>query len=190
MIRSLQILRGVAALLVVGFHARPVMDIPADSWLDSLFSMGYAGVNLFFIISGFIMCYTTDSRTKPLKFIGRRLVRIAPLYWLLLLFHKGLRSLTDPQTYLSMFFIPLSPQSPPFLGYATWMVGWTLNYEMFFYLVFFLSLFFGKYRMVMVYAVFASLHLLFMHLTAQTGLLRSFDPYTQIPPPTNRLILA
>lgn len=143
MIRSLQILRGIAALLVVFYHARLVFDIPHDSWFYALSGIGYAGVNLFFIISGFIMCYTTDRRTGPLKFMGRRLVRIAPLYWLILLFHAGFHSLTDPQTYLSMLFIPLSVQSPPFLGFAAWTVGWTLNYEMFFYPVFALSLLAG-----------------------------------------------
>lgn len=181
MIRSLQILRAIAALLVVFYHAIQEIDIPHDSWFYSLSGIGFAGVNLFFIISGFIMCYTTDSRTEPLKFIGRRLVRIAPLYWLILLFHGGFHSLTDPDTYISMLFIPLSVQSPPFLGFAAWTVGWTLNYEMFFYLVFSLSLLAGKFRMVAVYAVFAALHVLFMYLSSQTDLLRSFDPYTELP---------
>lgn len=61
------------------------------------------------------------------------------------------------------------------------MVGWTLNYEMFFYLVFFLSLFVGKYRMAAVYVVFAALHLLFMHFSSEANLFRSFDPYAELP---------
>lgn len=180
MIHTLQILRGIAALLVVFYHVRTHVIIPHDSWFFVFASIGYAGVNLFFIISGFIMCYTTGSHNNPWKFIGRRLVRIVPLYWLLLLFHTGVHSLTDPQTYLSMLFIPLEPDMPPFLGYATWMVGWTLNYEMFFYLLFFVSLFVGRYRYVLVFTILAALHVLFIYLSG-VGFLQSFDPYTDLP---------
>lgn len=179
MIKSLQILRGVAALLVVLYHATDPGVLPQsmDSWV--LCRVGSIGVNLFFIISGFIMYHVTDNHSNPWKFIGRRLVRIVPLYWILLFFGKGLGAFSNPMAYKSMFFLPLTPDGAPFFGWAYWNVGWTLNYEMFFYLVFFGAMFLGKHRFWAIGVVFTLLHVAFMALT-HSPLAASFSPYTQI----------
>jgi exopolysaccharide production protein ExoZ len=110
--------------------------------------IGQAGVDLFFVISGFIMVVTTWSRpTSAGAFMLRRAIRIAPTYWIyttllalfVLLFPSVLKLTVTPGHYLwSMLFIPhMSPfdQVAPLL-----QPGWTLNYEMFFYCVFAVAL--------------------------------------------------
>ncbi|NJN75784.1 MAG: acyltransferase [Synechococcaceae cyanobacterium RL_1_2] len=83
MLYSVQYMRAIAALLVVIGHA---------AWkgeqysYDPLFwfQIGGSGVDLFFIISGYIMCYTVDKKKINLfNFIKARIVRIMPLYWIL-----------------------------------------------------------------------------------------------------------
>lgn len=179
MIYSLQILRAIAAMMVVLFHYAtwhgPIFSDYTE--FQNYLAAGNYGVNLFFIISGFVMYYVTPREIAPLKFIGRRIIRIIPLYWILLLTHKGLKSFSDLDTLKSMFFIPLSTDSAPFYGYATYTPGWTLNYEMFFYGLLFVSLFFKKYRYTVVMALFIFLHALFCYFTGTT-LLNSFNPHT------------
>src|SRR5690625_5435152 len=89
MVLSVHYLRGLAALLVVCFHYRyylnesfPVVDIG-----DILFSNGAYGVDLFFIISGFIICYSTERIEKfpALSFAMKRFFRIYPLLFVSLI---------------------------------------------------------------------------------------------------------
>ncbi len=84
-LRSVQCLRAVAALFVVGFHATLLLH---DNFLPGLkpWDNGNSEVDLFFVISGFIM--TVSSRRLLgqadgwRRFIVLRLVRIVPMYWL------------------------------------------------------------------------------------------------------------
>lgn len=133
-IGNLQVLRGVAALGVVFYHTD--FRLPGDTHTD------FRGVATFFIISGFIMCYI--SRADPEMFFRRRLQRIVPLYWLCtavtlaLAASMVLRPWRWPPGFLahlrdSFFFLPADQY--PVLG-----VGWSLNYEMYFYLLFAVAL--------------------------------------------------
>ena len=98
------------------------------------FWWGQAGVDLFFVVSGFIMVYVSrDVFGKPgaaIDFLQRRIIRIVPLYWIatgafvLLINHA-----VDKYVLLSMFFVPFDP-------FPIVRPGWTLNYEMAFYLLF------------------------------------------------------
>ena len=85
MIISVQFLRAIAALFVVISHISLKglqYNINSFQW----FHIGGSGVDLFFIISGFIMCYTTHNRNISFtKFIFARCKRILPLYWLVTL---------------------------------------------------------------------------------------------------------
>jgi exopolysaccharide production protein ExoZ len=136
-VRSIQYLRAVAAMMVVTFH------IGASFGHD--FAFGIAGVDLFFVISGFIMWMVTrQAEANAPDFLLRRLLRIAPLYWLITLF-VAFAAHALPHWFpmdkpsfahvaLSMLFVPhLSQlgQDFPLVGQ-----GWTLTYEMFFYIVF------------------------------------------------------
>lgn len=147
---TIQYLRGVASVMVVLHHIRnpwPNLYNPLET-----FDMGEAGVDIFFIISGVVM-YVSSRVETPAVFAGLRLIRVAPLYWILTLGAAGLLLLSGgakPGTalvndvILSALFIP--HHSSIFTG-TIWPVlnpGWTLYFEMFFYLIFAVGLFFRK----------------------------------------------
>jgi peptidoglycan/LPS O-acetylase OafA/YrhL len=148
---GIQYLRGVAAMMVAVFHLSSQMPRMGydGPWLPGLSS----GVDIFFVISGFIMWVTTSGRpVTPIAFWRRRIVRIVPLYWLVttlmvvLMFvaPHALQSSRFAAAHVvsSYFFLP-APH-PVTHGLDPVVVpGWTLNYEMFFYLVFGLFLFAG-----------------------------------------------
>ena len=124
-LQSIQVLRGVAAMAVVAHHAFPGSA-----------SVGAAGVDLFFVISGFIMA-TCSALRRPGEFLADRAWRIYPL-WLIALTPWLLMT---PQTPLEMVrSITLWPVfEGQFLNPALG-VGWTLSFELVFYLAFALSL--------------------------------------------------
>lgn len=159
MLNSIQILRAIAAWIVVFHH---YMQITYNFKLMDPLSValqryGAIGVDLFFVISGFVI-YLSVSRkpVTPLEFAKHRIARVVPAYWLftsitaaLLICLPGVIPFTgfEPLFFLkSIFFIPaLNPSGIEYFPIVT--VGWTLNYEMMFYGVFFASLFLpGKYR--------------------------------------------
>lgn len=133
-LRSIQYLRALAALSVVLYHA--------GQWSGPGFAIGAAGVDLFFVISGFVMGLTIqDPAAAPKTFISHRLWRIGPPYWLVSLLVFGLALSWPrllPRVYpvagdlaLSLLFIPhLDPAGMPF---PLLPVGWSLTYEMVFY---------------------------------------------------------
>ncbi|NBW48550.1 MAG: acyltransferase [Betaproteobacteria bacterium] len=137
--------------MVVWLHAKELTP-----GMNEYFRSGFgaAGVDLFFVISGLIMMVSTANKEiTPWEFFVRRIQRIAPLYWLAMTL-LVLVALVAPQlqrsttlgwshVVASYFFIPMD--SPSFPGHM-WPVlvpGWTLNYEMAFYAIFAISLFFG-----------------------------------------------
>jgi exopolysaccharide production protein ExoZ len=161
-IDNIQVLRAVAALLVVFVHL--------DVFLRALGlePFGHGGVDLFFVISGFIMVYTTRSRPiGPGAFMANRLTRIAPIYWLITvavyavaLAAPALLQATsaDPvQLIKSLLFVPFQKSNG--LVQPVLFVGWTLNFEMFFYASFALGLMFPQRRVgaIAVMALLASL---------------------------------
>jgi len=135
--------RGIAALAVVLGHS---LAHPLPRLSDGAALLGIGGVTLFFVISGFIMVVTTGpSRFDPGAFMLRRLLRIVPLYYLLTALTAVLvlampsvfrHTAFDPVHLVkSLLFIPDhrpgSEEIVPLLK-----LGWTLNFEMFFYAVF------------------------------------------------------
>jgi exopolysaccharide production protein ExoZ len=149
---ALQSLRALAALLVVFDHAADLTadhGLPAEPFHSFALFAGAQGVALFFILSGFIMTYTSSSALEPppltraRRFASRRILRIVPLYWLLtalIAVPTFILSLSHPvhitlaDDLRSLFFIPYAD----FAGHMTPVlpVGWTLNYEMAFYALF------------------------------------------------------
>ena len=147
---SIQYLRAFAASAVVAYHASNTL-LGHTGHLINL-DYGTYGVDIFFVVSGFIMFYTTfGTAIRPGTFFVKRLIRIFPMYFILstVLFAMVVVKPTffsqesaDVVAYCeSIFFIPhWNPRLhdlQPILG-----PGWTLNYEMFFYLLFAASLFF------------------------------------------------
>lgn len=143
MVVVIQYLRGLAAVLVVYAHLdTQVSRISADYQLPYA-SVGIWGVDIFFVISGFIMYVVAiESDVGPGHFLIRRAVRIVPLYWLLTAVivagayvAPAMLSSTrlDPGHILaSLLFLPWP--NPAYEGYWPVLIpGWTLNYEMYFY---------------------------------------------------------
>lgn len=142
----LQVLRGVAALMVVighAIHQSPGFEsaFPTEYWKQGW----QAGVDLFFVISGFVMVYVTNKREQsPKQFLAMRAARIVPIYWFFTL-ASALTIIVAPQLYranelsvkhlvLSMLFVPHLTASS---GWTPLIKqGWTLNYEVFFYILF------------------------------------------------------
>ncbi|QLJ67737.1 acyltransferase [Serratia marcescens] len=155
-IESIQILRGLAALSVVLFHYRYylVPDGASVAVPNMLFGWGAIGVDLFFVISGFIMVYITNDKTGGVKasveFIVNRLTRILPTYYIILLFvflTGGAMSIfhypEKTNTLISaLTFHPYTNSPAPLYinDEGMFNVRWTLNYELYFYLAFSLCL--------------------------------------------------
>jgi exopolysaccharide production protein ExoZ len=134
---GVQYLRGIAAMLVVLHHSGATQ-------------LGPFGVNIFFVISGFVMWATTAAiDVSPLVFWRRRLVRIVPLYWLFLSLlvavavsapqYLNTTEITPENVIKSFLFIPHFHVVQKFIA-PILIPGWSLNYEMFFYFIFGIAL--------------------------------------------------
>lgn len=167
---GLQYLRAFAALAVVFFHAAERSGYA--------FAIGAAGVDVFFVISGFIMWVIINRRpVSPARFLVDRVRRIVPVYWLATgaMVAGGLVGLfpnlvlTTEHVVASFLFVPeRSPSSGEI--WPVLVQGWTLNYEMFFYAVFAASLLVpSRLRLPAVAA-------LFVLLVALGSLTESGDP--------------
>jgi exopolysaccharide production protein ExoZ len=138
---SIQILRAAAALSVAVFHAA--------QWSRMDFAVGAAGVDVFFVISGFVLWSACEARPpSPAAFLLARAGRILPLYWIVTL-AVAAAAVAAPMALpivlpdlrhlvLSLLLLPhTDPAGGPFPLLPT---GWTLTYEAFFYLVMGLAL--------------------------------------------------
>lgn len=145
--RLIQALRAVAALMVVAHHATIMLGernhLPIGNWFN-----GASGVDLFFVISGFVMTISSAplrSVAHPARtFLARRLERVVPLYWLvttakvavlLLVPALGLNAIGNARYVLDSYLFVAS-YNPEGALEPVVVVGWTLNYEMGFYLLF------------------------------------------------------
>ena len=153
---NIQILRSFAAGIVVMGHAGQEMTAIAARTGQIAMPMGGInfgwGVDIFFVISGFIMIHTSaDHFGKPgaaREFLVRRLIRIVPLYWLVTtalivgaIFMPRLLNVPIgdwPHILSSYFFIPDARANGEIRPVVA--LGWTLNYEMFFYVFFALAM--------------------------------------------------
>ena len=149
-IENIQGLRGLAAMLVVFCHIGRYESaiFPSRALLPHMEPLGDAGVDLFFVINGFVMVTITQGQFKhysgALTFFLRRAARIYPLYWFytllylpLFLFRPGMmnRPGGSEGINLTKSFLLLPSPVAPLIGQ-----GWTLIHEMYFYLVFALIL--------------------------------------------------
>ena len=148
---NVQALRAVAAYMVVAHHiANNLAHYTASGRFPELPGLGARGVDIFFVLSAFLVVTRSDRQgPSPGAFLVQRIVRIVPIYWLLTglaalgiaggyrLFDRG--AITPDALLAALFFLPdfteLGAVRRPIL-----VVGWTLNYEMAFYLLFALCL--------------------------------------------------
>ncbi len=145
----------VAATLVVVTHSTFYASERLDHGI-SVWTRGTRGVDIFFVISGFVMVYSSQKFMNSADgwkvFAKRRIERIVPLYWIVttlkvlivlstagLALHTNLNFSTAACSYLFLPSRNLDGKIEPLVG-----VGWTLNFEMLFYALFALALFFRK----------------------------------------------
>jgi exopolysaccharide production protein ExoZ len=158
-LNAVQLLRCVAALLVVYCHT---LDWQQDaggtgSFFQNHFfylqNFGAVGVDIFFVISGFIITiisYYYAKNNKVFYFFVKRFIRVVPLYWIvslivfagLFLFNKGR---TDTKTILATLLI---------LPYPILVQGWTLFFEFLFYTVVTISMSVSKKKYITITILF------------------------------------
>lgn len=158
---SVQVLRALAALTVAFGHAQhdaKVQALKLGAGFERVHLLPWgAGVDLFFVISGFIMVHASERlfgrADAPARFLARRLARIVPLYWLftalylLVLVRAHMaegRSLPDLADVAASFAFWPTDAFGDGVPRPVYTLGWTLNYEMFFYALF--ALFVGLPR--------------------------------------------
>ena len=148
-IASIQMLRGIAASMVVLVHLdvqlrRQGLGALGTGW-------GATGVDIFFVISGFIMWVTTANRAgmTGAEFMKNRIVRIVPLYWLVTSFVLAMALLSPKSLHTTVFepahtlasFLFLPARHPVTGDFWPLVIpGWTLNCEMLFYVLFAFSI--------------------------------------------------
>jgi exopolysaccharide production protein ExoZ len=163
-LQSIQLLRGIAAVLVVLHHASGPAKRPGSlghEFLSGFFSFGYAGVDFFFVLSGFIITFIHAGdvgRPSQLRaYATKRFLRIYPIYWVVLLAliplffvfrNAGFGHETHPDVLFTSFFLiphPLYPLLTP---------AWTLRHEVWFYILFGLLIFMRRpYGIILMLAV-------------------------------------
>jgi exopolysaccharide production protein ExoZ len=146
-LQFIQYLRGLAALAVVVHHVTRSMA-PQGSRIAEL-DLGHAGVLVFFVISGFVMSFACAGES-PATFAMRRIIRVVPLYWVMTLVYFAILERNDiaagtpflrlPHLMESLFFVPHFHLRVPDAIWPVLVQGWTLNYEMFFFLIFFVGI--------------------------------------------------
>lgn len=155
---TVQALRGLAAILVLFFHTvgmqQTIIGTEYAEIFNGFWNRGFSGVDMFFVISGFIMVYVTRDMQKGIRtaavFMKARFLRIYPLWW----FYAALMALI----YFVIFGLPARPEyASQAGGIAPYLVksflllpqnvppiidlGWTLIFEMYYYIIFAFILF-------------------------------------------------
>lgn len=166
----LQALRGMAAFMVVMVHDRgALMGSAAGTVIANHLLLPMAmGVDLFFIISGFLMVLTTrnfdGTPAYAWRFAAKRVARIWPLFAIvsvvaLAVEHHGLRGFRDPSVLLpyleGLIFVPHNPAASGIYFQMAVGVAWTLCFECYFYLVFAACMVLGRWRYAGMAAWFA-----------------------------------
>jgi len=154
-IESIQIMRGIAAMLVVLLHISIKGGQYGNGALSG-FITGGAGVDLFFIISGYIMCVSTIGRHFSYnEFMLHRIRRIIPLYWLsttigLIIFFIWPQIVNTSGGETSIWAsYTLFPNGKRYLNSN----GWTLSYEFLFYILFGILIHKGTYKAIQLSSV-------------------------------------
>lgn len=137
MLKNIQAIRFIAALWVFLLHFRGTALFPnPNPIIDGIINMGFAGVDIFFVISGYIMALTLKGVEPGLKaswqFIYRRFIRIYsgwwPLFFCYWAFYSTRHQLSPDVHLIGSFFL-----APIYLQQYLVSVTWTLSFELYFY---------------------------------------------------------
>lgn len=179
----LEVGRGVAACLVAAYHASNMIvwsGLSAARPFGGLMGDFNAGVDFFFVLSGFLVSWVHWSdighASQLPRYVSRRFARIYPTYWVVLLPLIAADVLAGRHTDLSriitsVFLLPSSEH--PILG-----VAWSLVFEIFFYLIFAALLRFGR-SVLLLFPIWAAA-ILWYSITGKSGGFPAnfvFNPY-------------
>lgn len=176
MIFGLQYLRGIAALMVVLIHAKVAVNhfVPSTRFIlpdQGFVQFGKYGVDIFFVISGMVMYMTIGKCMRSDRGIGdfiiKRLIRVAPAFWMSLVLYAIALMVTGkmPEDAFRKFLT-----SAMFLFYPSeagkaetiYAISWTLNFEVYFYMsLALMCCIFGKYGRVATGILFCAYTFLF-----------------------------
>lgn len=164
---SLQILRAYAVCSVVVYHMASFYP-GSESFIEKFvyFTFQDSGVDLFFVLSGFVISLVSiNSKKTWYQFIAARFNRVVPIYWFwttifaFIMWHFSNSFIKDEVKLLSSyFFIPIMGLDGNRM--PTLSVGWSLNYEIFFYLLFGLFWFFKKNLFIITFVFFIIFYLI------------------------------
>lgn len=185
---NVQALRAIAVLMVFAVHVGNPYGFEArylgGDWLAWTNLPGQAGVDLFFVISGLIMTVTTwntaPGAPSARTFMARRAKRIFPIYWIVTLLVLAVYLVSPALVNSHSSHAPEILQSFTLLpqpGLPLLAVGWTLTYEMAFYLIFALALWLGRRWLPVILALWGAititLAIAIPHTTSPLGQLAS-----------------
>ena len=182
---GITLLRGLAALMVFFFHQRSRLEPGViGTFLDqAVFRSGYLGVDLFFILSGFVLGLSTERRQTPKNFWVRRFFRIWPCLGLSLALMALTRPIEGAALIKGLLLIPLDPDArPPWFGYGFNPSIWTLSYEAYFYLMFGLALWLSPQRRTGVAALLVGIPFALIQ-GLDGGSLEFWNPYRALSEP-------
>ncbi|WP_226623086.1 acyltransferase family protein [Brucella anthropi] len=151
-LNSIQLLRAVACLMVVIHHALSLVE-------NKYVAVGAAGVDVFFVISGFVMVIATKANESSVIFIKKRFIKVVPMYWIatvltiIFYYYRHGEIIVWEHIATSLLFLP----PPEHLIVPVLYPGWSLNYEMFFYLIIAIALLSRKNTFLYVIVVVCAL---------------------------------
>jgi peptidoglycan/LPS O-acetylase OafA/YrhL len=169
---GIEVSRGIAATAVVFYHAARHLDKNYGlRWLSDPFQFGHAGVDLFFVISGFIILHVhypdIGNPARIGHYLGRRLTRVFPIYWVALALTVAMGLGGGMPSFAQLAWsVSLLPSNEELIL----PIAWTLRHEIVFYALFCILILnrklgtaiFGLWLAVIVAAALSQVHLDFL----------------------------
>ncbi|MDI9880155.1 acyltransferase family protein [Flectobacillus longus] len=175
-LNSIQVLRGIAAFVVLIYHVSSYQKMHySQAIFGDIFRIGFAGVDLFFVISGFIIYYTANGLIgKPNQFLSywsKRSIRVFPIYWLVILSIQLLQWFLSKQLHVVHFTVEYDMNFWNTLKTYTLFpnhiaidpVTWTLSHELYFYTLFSLLILSQRLWFLPIIVFCLSVHNSFFH---------------------------
>jgi len=178
-LNNIQMLRGIASLLVVFHHLLPhYLAMGGDLKLIIYISdWGFLGVDIFFIISGFIMAYTTFNKPRNLNsakiFFKHRLFRIYLAYWVFFVIAISILYITNPLKLESLNIVKSFFLLDVDMYKLVLPISWSLSYELYFYFLFLATFLFSVERLNIIIPIFFITILSLVLLSNYTNILEN-----------------